>query len=210
MNVIACPRCHKNLNVPDKKMGRWITCVACKMEFAAILDEPISEPISDYDEPSYYPVKTRKNWVLPAVIALTVTSICLVVLIAIRSSSKSSVTITVPLNSVGDDKTESELIAEIIGNRFWMARPTKQKLLEIVDLICSKPANTVIYVDDDLGTSFSSGLEAHFQREDPIMRPRTRHIMIDIDVFSKRPSRIDILRIMPKKLDRAEFEKPKQ
>ena len=42
--TITCPRCQKPLGVPVEKMGRWITCPLCQMEFAALTDEPEESP----------------------------------------------------------------------------------------------------------------------------------------------------------------------
>lgn len=41
--IIACPSCHKAINVPQKKVGRWIACPVCNMEFAALPDEADQE-----------------------------------------------------------------------------------------------------------------------------------------------------------------------
>lgn len=43
--TITCPRCQKKLGVPTSKLGRWITCPVCNMEFAALAEgQPKSEP----------------------------------------------------------------------------------------------------------------------------------------------------------------------
>src|SRR5262249_25065165 len=54
-SVVTCPRCDKRLRVPDKMVGRWITCMACKMEFAAIIDDHVTltPPVAGaMDDPS--------------------------------------------------------------------------------------------------------------------------------------------------------------
>jgi ribosomal protein L37AE/L43A len=68
--IVDCPSCHKSINVPAHKLGRWIACPVCKMEFAALANEP--EPVEDADslsashEDTPNPQKSLARFLIPA------------------------------------------------------------------------------------------------------------------------------------------------
>jgi uncharacterized protein YbaR (Trm112 family) len=74
--IIACPSCHKAINVPETKLGRWISCPNCKMEFAALSDKPDPEELPDeiveqHETSGLRPV-SAKQFVIPLGLLLLV------------------------------------------------------------------------------------------------------------------------------------------
>ncbi|MGA2255047.1 MAG: hypothetical protein ABSG53_10325 [Thermoguttaceae bacterium] len=60
MPTIACPNCHKNLNVPEKYAGRSAKCPACQKPFLVEFQEPVAidleaivrdDPTPDFSPP---------------------------------------------------------------------------------------------------------------------------------------------------------------
>jgi hypothetical protein len=74
--TIVCPSCGKAIDVPQKKLGRWIACPVCNMEFAALADEPDREeefePRGEPEEPASGGPSTASRLVLPAGLLLAV------------------------------------------------------------------------------------------------------------------------------------------
>lgn len=76
MAIIACPSCHKAINVPENKLGRWICCPNCKMEFAALSDKPDAENLTDeieeeHETPGLRPVSAMR-FIIPLGLLLLV------------------------------------------------------------------------------------------------------------------------------------------
>jgi hypothetical protein len=59
--IVDCPSCHKAINVPAHKLGRWIACPICKMEFAALQEDAgREEPESAADDFDYEDSRPRR------------------------------------------------------------------------------------------------------------------------------------------------------
>ncbi len=77
MAIIDCP-VSQVIDVPEKKLGRWIACPVCKMEFAAIADEPErnddeSEDIIEREEEKpQRPSIFASRWAIPLGLLLLV------------------------------------------------------------------------------------------------------------------------------------------
>lgn len=96
VTIIACPSCHKAINVPENKLGRWISCPNCKMEFAALSDNPDPEELTDeiaeqHETPSPGRV-SAKQLVIPLGLLLLValTGVAVYTFAAKRSPAKVS------------------------------------------------------------------------------------------------------------------------
>ncbi|CAN5302220.1 hypothetical protein BH10PLA2_BH10PLA2_34950 [soil metagenome] len=53
MAIVDCPGCHKAINVPANKLGRWIACPVCKMEFAALVEDAEQEEAEPEADDAY-------------------------------------------------------------------------------------------------------------------------------------------------------------
>ena len=92
MAIIACPRCGKAIDVPQKKLGRWIACPVCNMEFAALADETEREekldPPAEPEDPSAESSTFASRLVLPLGLLLVVALVGVIAYAAARHSSK--------------------------------------------------------------------------------------------------------------------------
>ena len=107
---------------------------------------------------------------------------------------------------------DNELLNKVLQHTFWQVKVTRPMLMRVIDEIRIKPADTLAYIDDKLNYAFHQGPMASGLRDIPYAAiPKGvnhRCIVIDFAMFSKRPSQMDILEVMPAKLDRREFVMP--
>jgi hypothetical protein len=90
--IIECPGCGKGIDVPQSKLGRWIACPACKMEFAALADnreedEEMEDLAREVDEPHARSVSLRQL-VVPLGLLLVVAVVGILAYVAAKSSSR--------------------------------------------------------------------------------------------------------------------------
>jgi hypothetical protein len=125
--IIACPRCQKEINVPEKKLGRWIVCPVCTMEFAALADaskqEDESEEIVEREEE----VPRRRSifasrWTIPVGLLILVAIVGISAYAIARHASKnstaaSSVTISheamPPLGGQANDDSPFAILSQL-------------------------------------------------------------------------------------------------
>ncbi|HEV3081726.1 MAG TPA: hypothetical protein VGY66_18245 [Gemmataceae bacterium] len=105
----------------------------------------------------------------------------------------------------------AKLVDRITKHTFWQIKPTRKKLLLMVDKIINKSANTLAFVDDTCEVAFLTGVYADEYRRhhDAGSFGGPRAFCIDLIGYPKRPDLIDILCRMPAMLDRGDFESPK-
>jgi hypothetical protein len=104
--TIACPSCGKAIDVPQKKLGRWIACPVCNMEFAALADEADRnekhEPVDEPEDPPTESSSHASRLVLPLALLLVVALAGLLAYAAARHSSKKAV--NQPVETVPADR----------------------------------------------------------------------------------------------------------
>lgn len=189
-------------------------CPACGAAFIADGRLCCPDCRADSTGPLLSGAPARRVKGLVAIMAVGLGACVVIVLASVAVTSKASQHRTGPVAArsataqVAPD-AESALLAEVAGHSFWRVRPTAGRLLHVVDTIRSQPANTLAYIDDAGGLELSHTYRADGERQHPGFRPSTRHVMIDLATFEARPSRLDILQLLPGKLDRADFETPK-
>ena len=92
MATIACPACGEAIDVPQKKLGGWIACPVCNMEFAALADKPEQEEkLEANDEPEESSAGGSlfaSRLVLPLGLLLVVALVGVAAYAAARHSSK--------------------------------------------------------------------------------------------------------------------------
>ncbi len=93
MAIVDCPSCRKSINVPAHKLGRWIACPVCKMEFAALADAPDleddSESLSSGKDAVPVPRKSLARILIPAGLLLAVFAVGGMVFALARNSARS-------------------------------------------------------------------------------------------------------------------------
>jgi len=168
--------------------------------------------------------KTKTGLIAAGIVigSIAMLALAIVTVRSAKNRGKQQTTITVensqgkavfvlPSTPGGESETEDELVDKIIRHTFWRVKVTRSALLGITDQIRAKSANTLAYIDDGLHVGFHEGAYASGLRDTPFIVPEgveSRSIMIDLNHFSKRPSRHDILATMPALLDRRDFERP--
>jgi hypothetical protein len=225
MPILTCPGCNKKLQVPEHKIGRWIACPNCKMEFAAsdpnaAAAEPES-PISEYPNarPNLVPVYAFAGLVVVGIIAfvsyLLSSRPTLVVSDGQRTVvvSASGMQADTPTSRAAEAEEESRRqLDRVVNHSYWRAKMSAGRISTMVETIRSKQANTVAYIDDEGHLGFVDGETAIGYRDSKALnacKPAgigQRNFWIDLwNYREKRPTADQLVRSLERALDQADF-----